>query len=64
MDFISDLGGQLGLWLGLSMMTIVEVLEFLTDALRLLCSKCTKSGTLNNESTEQSQENTKDLRQS
>ena len=27
MDFVSDIGGQLGLWIGFSVLTVAELLE-------------------------------------
>ena len=35
---ISDLGGQLGLWIGISVMTLFEVLQLFADVLRYLTS--------------------------
>ena len=37
-DLLSDMGGQVGLWLGLSILTVFEILELITD-LGVICAK-------------------------
>lgn len=41
---LSDIGGQLGLWLGFSLMTAIEVLELLYDIISFICRRVTSSG--------------------
>ncbi|KAK2152815.1 hypothetical protein LSH36_317g03027 [Paralvinella palmiformis] len=36
---VSDIGGQLGLWIGISVMTLFEVLQLIADVFRYLTSK-------------------------
>ena len=36
---MSDIGGQLGLWIGVSVITIAEMLKLLLDILHALCRK-------------------------
>ena len=36
-QFISDVGGTLGLWIGLSVLSICEVLQLFTELIRYLC---------------------------
>lgn len=38
-QLLSDLGGQLGLWVGISVITLVEVLELLIDLTRFISSR-------------------------
>ena len=40
-QLVSDIGGQLGLWVGISVITIAEVIQLLVDILRYLLG-CTK----------------------
>lgn len=37
-QLVSDIGGQLGLWVGISIITLAEVLELICDLFRLLGS--------------------------
>ena len=39
-QLISEIGGQLGVWIGISIMTLVEVIELLVD----LCRGCLRRG--------------------
>ena len=41
-DVISDIGGQLGLWVGISVITLAEVLALMADILSYLLGKCHK----------------------
>ncbi|ESO09380.1 hypothetical protein HELRODRAFT_168361 [Helobdella robusta] len=41
-QFISDIGGILGLYIGFSLLTIVEYLEFLLDLLKIICLSCVR----------------------
>lgn len=43
-DLISALGGQVGLWIGVSVLTVFEFVELLYDILKFGCSKLTKLG--------------------
>ena len=49
-DIISDIGGQLGLWVGISVITLAEVLALIGDILSYLVGRChnTTGGFLNN----------------
>lgn len=38
-NLLADIGGQLGLWIGCSVMTFVELLEFITNLFAYLCGK-------------------------
>ncbi|ELT93367.1 hypothetical protein CAPTEDRAFT_212912 [Capitella teleta] len=38
-QLLSDLGGQLGLWVGISVITIVEILELVVDLFRFLSTR-------------------------
>ena len=38
-NLMSDIGGQLGLWIGVSVITIAEMLKLLLDILHVLCRK-------------------------
>ncbi len=39
-EHVSDVGGVLGLWLGCSCVSLIELLEFLAS----LCRKCKRPG--------------------
>ena len=41
---VSDIGGQLGLWIGISVMTLFEVIQLFADILRYLTAKGRKAG--------------------
>ena len=41
---VSDIGGQLGLWIGISVMTLFEVIQLFADVLRYLTAKGRKAG--------------------
>ena len=45
-DVISDIGGQLGLWVGISVITLAEVLALVGDILRYLVGKCCNKKTI------------------
>ncbi|XP_066271609.1 acid-sensing ion channel 1-like [Branchiostoma lanceolatum] len=42
-NLLGDIGGQLGLWMGISIMTVIELAEFLTDVVLLLLYRRKKS---------------------
>ena len=43
-QFIADIGGTIGLWVGASMMTIFEFGEFFLDVFVLFLAKCFRCG--------------------
>ena len=36
-QLVSDIGGQMGLWVGISIITLTEVLELIGDVIRMIC---------------------------
>ena len=38
-NLMSDVGGQLGLWIGVSFITVAEVIKLLLDMIRVLARK-------------------------
>ncbi|XP_078617329.1 epithelial sodium channel subunit alpha-like [Branchiostoma floridae x Branchiostoma japonicum] len=42
-NLLGDLGGQLGLWLGVSVMTVLEVVELIVDIIQILLGKARRS---------------------
>ena len=51
---ISDLGGAMGLWVGFSVLTILEFLEFFFDCLVIgFMKKCGRSGSMKSASSEE-----------
>ena len=42
-NLLADIGGQLGLWIGVSVMTGVELLEFVISLFSYFCEKCKES---------------------
>ena len=38
-NLMSDIGGQLGLWIGVSVITCAELLKLFLDMLKVLCRK-------------------------
>ena len=51
-DFASDIGGQLGLWIGFSVLTIAEFTEFFMLLFAHLVKKCTSRGKVKSASLE------------
>lgn len=47
-DFISALGGTMGLFLGMSFLSLIELIEILMDVIFIMCEKDTKVENLNN----------------
>lgn len=43
-QFLSDLGGAIGLWVGASIITVFEYVEWILDSIVLACLKCRKKG--------------------
>lgn len=44
-DFVSDIGGQLGLWIGFSVLTAAEFLELIMLLCHLVIKKCSSKKT-------------------
>lgn len=42
MDFVSDIGGQLGLWIGFSVLTVAEFLELFALLFHIVINKFDK----------------------
>ena len=42
MDFVSDIGGQLGLWIGFSVLTVAEFLELFALVFHIVIDKFDK----------------------
>lgn len=42
MDFVSDIGGQLGLWIGFSVLTVAEFLELFALLFHIVIDKFEK----------------------
>lgn len=40
---MSDIGGQLGLWIGVSVITVAEVFKLLLDIIKVLCRKASST---------------------
>ena len=39
-QLLSDIGGQLGLWIGMSVITLMELFELVVNTITLFCKKC------------------------
>ena len=54
-QFLSDIGGTLGLWVGISLLTIVEVMQLGSELLSFLCKKYYKNKQVSRPETPNSQ---------
>ncbi|KAH7727893.1 DEL-1 protein [Aphelenchoides avenae] len=46
-NFISDVGGQAGLWLGASVLTLIEIIVFLLRVMTIVCRRRFRKGDIN-----------------
>ena len=43
-NFFGDIGGQLGLWIGMSVLTMIEFFQLIIDLCKFCCSSPPKEG--------------------